>query len=289
VTQANKKRKDKFDTIHTLVPYMSNGYEYALSSGASTETRILVHCFLESLEEGKVDIDKFIELSNLQWDENDFLATKEYIITDDIIDIIRDCITRLSNIADNIDNCNLGCRVALITLSRLISTFQGTSVLIKFGFSYEIHCMLRVTLEQIAYAYQCSFENDESIIKKIQPQTCISKLKQLNEYANQYVGKMNGILSDFIHLNPKISSSFLQILDNQIKVGGRSGRQSKRTVIYFVALARLYVDVITKISKDCISGTDEELSFLFNRAQQIFNRSNEKLKNIHGQNPKFTA
>jgi hypothetical protein len=88
-------------------------------------------------------------------------------------------------------------------LFRLQSTFQASVLLVRQGMHYEAQALLRLIIEQLAWAKRILEYEDESFLA-IQPTQCITDLKRLFPDS----GKLYGDLSSGAHLSPKTTGRY---------------------------------------------------------------------------------
>jgi hypothetical protein len=88
-------------------------------------------------------------------------------------------------------------------LFRMENSFRGVLLCIKSGLSFEAFTLERNILEQIAWIYSVYNHNGDFL--EIQPSKCIRNLKTIYPEA----GRLYGMLSNFLHVNPKITPSYV--------------------------------------------------------------------------------
>jgi len=268
-----------FDAIHTLFPFLSNNFEYALPIDSSPRLRFLTHCFFQSIDRKKddIDIELFQELYKNK--ENDPPLSKEYLIADSIVTWIMSTSKQFAKEIDCNNEKRAGLIVAVATLLRLVATFQAASVLIKDGFHCETIYLFRVILEQIAYAYKCSTITVDDEIKKIQAQKCISELKNIHKEA----GRMNGLFSNYIHHHADTWNSFIKqdTVQDLTFVINRSGKESKKNVIFLLSLSVIYFDVIYDIYKNNADSKSKDFLSKLVYIDKLHKKAKRDLRNIY--------
>lgn len=90
----------------------------------------------------------------------------------------------------------LGVFAAEIALSRLSASFKSAHLLYRLGHVTDGHAIMRVILEQIAWAYVAGGLQDEAELAALQPTKMISRLKDLYPGA----GRIYGVLNSKTHL-----------------------------------------------------------------------------------------
>lgn len=92
-------------------------------------------------------------------------------------------------------------------LSRASNTYYVASLLYREGHMIEAHATSRLMLEQIAWAFSVYERKDAEAAKKISPTKAISDLKK----KIKSVGKLYGMLSQYVHLPLKAHYEFVDL------------------------------------------------------------------------------
>jgi hypothetical protein len=106
---------------------------------------------------------------------------------------------------------DLGHILATASLLRIQTTFISTIKLIKTGCIFESSCLCRLIIEQFAYIYVVSSENDPDSILKIKPSKCVTKFKSLDGA----FGNLYGILSNLSHINTPEVITYIKDTDDE--------------------------------------------------------------------------
>lgn len=245
------------DQIHTLMPFESNGYLYALQANEDIKIKHIVHSLFNSFDKNNnFEIKHFLDDIEYEYNKDDFSISQEYLMSDFLTSVTIGTAKEFSRVMKKF-KLNKSNQISYITMGRLPSTFQSASILIKNGFYFETKCLFRVILEQISYGYKCSGSNDNKV-DKIQPQKCISDLKEFFEYAEQ----LNGMFSNYIHSSKDIWYDFF---DEENYIISRSGKRSKSDVMPFTILTEMYMIVLYYIYKNLEDNDiDEKFHMLIN-------------------------
>lgn len=230
------------DHLHTLMPFESNGYMYALQSNEDIKVKHITNSLFNSFDQNNnFKINEFLERIEYKYNKDEYSISQEYLISDFLTTLIIGTAKEFSRVMQKF-KLNKSNQISYLTMGRLPSTFQSANILIKNGFYFETKCLFRVILEQISYGYKCS-GFDENKVDKLQPQKCISDLKELFEHA----GQLNGLFSKYIHINKNIWYDFF---DEENHIISRSGNRSKLDVLPFTFLAEMYIVVLYYIYKN---------------------------------------
>jgi len=166
-------------------------------------------------------------------DENfkDILATAR-----SALQTVEDTVARID--VDNWRTDRLGQWVGLGALNRLTETFAAASVLFRVGAVFEAHALCRLILEQMAWAHKIRNIDDDSIFQ-VSPPGAISSLKLLFPR----VGRLYGELSQHTHIAPRLTTTYLRVLENQHSVTKLSTNRTASTVGLLAILADIYAVV----------------------------------------------
>ena len=101
--------------------------------------------------------------------------------------------------------------------------------------------ILRLILEQLAWACFILKENDILMIQKSSPQNKIQYLKDLlpGEFG-EVCGKIYGLLSEETHMKATALSKYIDFNGHFIKIKGRSGELSKQELSSLLGLLVIY-------------------------------------------------
>jgi hypothetical protein len=266
--------------IHLLIPLISGEIQYSLANSYHPSLKQRIHHLLSSIKNGRFDIQGYLDMEeqnnsdNIKYDANDLLDVHQKF-ADLAIQCIKDtekivCEGKEPTITDT------GATVSLVTLNRLIASYQSVLILIRCGFHLETQVLFRLILEQLAYAYACKDLTEDEKIAKISPSGGISILKK--DY--QLIGEFYGELSNAVHFK---ENGFNQILTKNKEKGGininiRSGKKSKIDFLPFFYLVVIYIDICKKIYEKYSDDKTDELKCLLQVTTKIFNVYQEDMK-----------
>ena len=100
------------------------------------------------------------------------------------------------------------------TFSRLPTTFKSIHFHIKFGYYYESFALIRLVLEQLAFAYTASRVSEGFLEDFLSPTESIKYLKELIKDA----GKLYGSLSKKSHIDKSTIPKYLETENSQSHV-----------------------------------------------------------------------
>ena len=125
------------------------------------------------------------------------------------------------------------------SLCRLEATFKAAHGLIIKGYIFETDALIRMLLEQIAWAY-VAYSASDSDIPNLLPTRCITPFKKIFPES----GLLYGQLSEWAHIDPSIVENYLRFHQSNIPVVRRSRHNSLQSGIHLLALASVYVEVV---------------------------------------------
>jgi hypothetical protein len=142
----------------------------------------------------------------------------------------------------------LGLFAAEVCLARTLTTIRMSCFMLLHGYLYEAAALMRVVLEQTAWAWSVH-ERDDDAIFSVSPTKSISALKAIISDA----GKKYSLLSDYTHINPALQ---VEYLDFSGECPALLHSQHERSAQMAVMLGRLVDDyrvTAERISIDCIA------------------------------------
>lgn len=145
-------------------------------------------------------------------------------------------------------------RVGLVAsgaaIIRLQSSFLTASFLIRTGHNFEAAAVMKLILEQLAWAYVVHEWSDESVFSCL-PSKCISKLKELMPW----VGEFYGVLNEESHIKPNLMGRFLHETEKGGKVSVRSHDFSPLAGFMYLCLADAYCVVLEVVYSQYLPGS----------------------------------
>lgn len=191
---------------------------------------------------GNSSVDHVLRRYGYLWDrrkERSF-ETNEQILrlrsTQEDIELIAAKLEK-TNISDQ-----LGHVCAKSALCRLEASFKAAYGLIRRHYIFETEAIVRLLLEQLAWAHEAYSSNEEAI-RTLNPTKCITPFKAVFKEA----GKFYGELSEGAHLDPSIVEHYLRFHSEGSKVIRRSPNDSQYIGYYLTALASVYLEVVQEL------------------------------------------
>ena len=130
---------------------------------------------------------------------------------------------------------HLGLVMAQSALQRAQSSFKAACLLCEAEMGFEVFCVAKLILEQIAWAYAIHKIDDNSLYR-VKPCACISHLKSL--FPN--VGRMYGYMNEQSHMDPKVIHGFLKVEDENFIVVLRDVNKCLLGCLGLLYLADMY-------------------------------------------------
>lgn len=152
----------------------------------------------------------------------------------------------------------LGLFAAECALIRLSVSFKYGTFLLMQGATYESAAVLRLAMEQIAWAFDVHKIDDESLFQK-NPTKSISKIKEIDVTS----GRLYSLLSDYTHIQPALQRNYLDF----------SGEYA--AVLYYdydaaLKLSDLYVQVV-----DLYTLVSEKIAYKYFNTLQAWSLSED--------------
>jgi hypothetical protein len=136
----------------------------------------------------------------------------------------------LSNLPDH-----FGLVAAGAALIRAQTSFRAACVLCETGMGFEVFCLAKLVLEQIAWAYAVHKIEDRSLYK-VKPPNCINQLKGLFPSA----GRLYGLMNEQAHMDPKTIHDFVKLQGDDCLIILRSMDKCLLGCLYLLQLADMY-------------------------------------------------
>lgn len=191
-------------------------------------------------------IDYTLKRYGDRWDFSEY-ENAGALLTRDVSYAVRREVQRsvraIKTLSATVEPLESGLFAATVALIRLEGSFRAAVLLNRHGFFLEAAGILRLILEQLAWAHSIHRIDGDSFFK-VQPDRCISNLKSIAPYA----GRLYGALSDWTHIAPEQTVGYLEITGSRIEVNQTSEDKAKINVLYLMALVDLMAVVVAVIS-----------------------------------------
>ena len=215
----------------------------AVPKGTPLEHKRLLWAAYKASQLGCKSVDYVLRMYGPKWDlssEDTEISGLVCEATSKIrnrVDVIIQRVPALGELPDH-----PGAVAAYAAIIRLQSSFKAACLLCEVGLSFEVFCICKLILEQIAWAYGVHKITDESLLK-VQPTKCISHLKHLFPK----VGIWYGFINERSHMDTKVIRSFVRMENDRFTIVLRSQEQSLLSAFYVLRLADIcgaYIEVI---------------------------------------------
>jgi hypothetical protein len=141
------------------------------------------------------------------------------------------------------DVVRLGDQIADTSLLRVSMSLHSAKILANRGLLFETLCLIRFSLEQLAWCYVCEKMDNEVAILNLEANSCIRPLCAVYPTA----GRLYGKLSEFAHWNPKNHHWFIEQEGSQWAYVKASSRFRAVGLCYVMLAVDIYLSVIETI------------------------------------------
>lgn len=243
---------DDYDILstHTLsiaVPYKT-----------TESLRKLIWAAMVTYVFGNSSVDHVTRRYGYLWDKRQDKSFE----TDPRVLLLRRTYEDVATVADRLQRTSAGDSLGQVcsksALCRLEATFKAAYGLIRRHYVFETHAVVRMLLEQLAWAYEAYSTEDERL-PSLNPTKCITKFKVIFPSAGNFYGE----LSEGAHLDPSIVEHYLRFHRQGTDVVRRSQGDSQHSGYYYTALASVYLEVVQKLfspfTESDLAAMDERL------------------------------
>jgi hypothetical protein len=230
-----------FDDDDSLFTY---GYEligdeafrFAVPKGTSSELKRHLLAAYKASQLGCKSIDHVLRLYGSRWD----LSSEETEISRLVSEAASKTRSRVDAIIQRVSALprlpgHVGAVAAYAAIVRLQSSFKAACLLCEVGLSFEVFCISKLILEQIAWAYAVHGVRDESLLR-VRPSKCISHLKSLFPEA----GTWYGFINEQSHMDAKVIHDIVHVGSGRIEIVLRNQMASLVSASYVLRLADIY-------------------------------------------------
>lgn len=148
-----------------------------------------------------------------------------------------------------------GLLAAEVALVRLKSSFRSALILISQAHAFEAAAIVRLILEQVAWAYAVHGCDDEHEIRRIRPTKSVGDLKRLSPVA----GPLYGALSSRAHVEPETAKAYYTAdSEGTIEVRHQLSEESYLVLGYLLGVLGLFHQVILLALGDYLEASPEE-------------------------------
>jgi len=127
-------------------------------------------------------------------------------------------------------------------LCRLEATFKAAYGLIRRKYIFETEAVIRMLLEQLAWAHEANSASDENL-RALNATRCITPFKAVFPEAGKFYGELSG----GVHLDSWVIANYLRFHREGVSVARRSTGDSRYSGYHLTALASVYFEVVQKL------------------------------------------
>jgi hypothetical protein len=220
-----------------------DAFRFAVPKGTSLEVKRRLLAGYKASQLGCKSIDYVLKMYGSKWDltsrrtEISRLVSEATSKTRSRVDAITRKIPALRELPDY-----PGAVAAYVAITRLQSSFKAACLLCEVGLSFEVFCISKLILEQIAWAYAVHSMKDESF-SKVPPSKCISQLRSLFPQ----VGTWYGLINEHSHMGESVIPDLARMEHDHLAIVLRDPQQALVSAFWVLRLADVlgvYVEVI---------------------------------------------
>ncbi|MBT9596300.1 MAG: hypothetical protein IV094_09980 [Vitreoscilla sp.] len=219
-----------------------NALSVAVPYKTTESLRKLIWAAMATYVFGNSSVDHVIRRYGHLWSKR----TDKSFESDPLLLILRETQEDITRIAERLEvtgsTTKLGHVCAKSALCRLEATFKAAYGLIRRNYIFETEAVVRMLLEQLAWAHE-AFQASDSTIRTLNPTKCITPFKVVFKEAGTFYGE----LSEGAHLDPSIVENYLRFHKDGSKVIRRSRLDSQHSGYYLTALASVYLEVVQEL------------------------------------------
>lgn len=211
-------------------------FRFAVPKGTRLELKQRLLAAYKASQLGYKSIDYVLKLYSSEWDLSPE-GTEIHRMVSEATSKIRNRVATIIEKTHPLPELpnSPGAVAAYAALVRLQSSFKATCLLCEVGLPFEVFCICKLILEQIAWAYAVHEIKDESLLK-VQPSKCISHLKRLFPK----VGTWYGFINEQSHIHTKVIGDLVRVESDRIAIILRNQEMSLVSAFYVLRLVDVY-------------------------------------------------
>jgi len=226
----------------------------AIPDGTSNQLKKYLSAALVADTMGNKSIDRTLQAYGDGWIFDDKKSEFEKY-RDELLQTVQRCYTVILDRRKQLDGLpdHIGLIRAGAAFMRLENSFQITLFLAKRDLYFECACVLKLILEQIAWAFSVYEIDAHDHVNAVSPSGSITALKTIIPYA----GKVYGYLNNLAHIDTKLLNELIHI-DEQGAAYSALGRPTRVFQLGYYALivADIFGIVMELIYRDHFSSFD---------------------------------
>jgi len=233
---------------------MTNLLSVAVPHSTTEGFRKLIWAAMVTYGLGNSSVDNVIRRYDHMWDRRKDKSFQ----TDPRILALRTTAKLIHQIAESLEQTKIEPRLGHIcakaALIRLEASFKAAYGLIRKEYIFETDAVVRLILEQLAWAYSVHSAADEKVLTLEAPD-CIGRFKAIYPAC----GRLYGVLSEWAHIDPSIAENYLEFHREGIDVVRRSAFNSFESGIHLMQLSLVYLEIVQQLFSPLAANQLEEL------------------------------
>lgn len=216
-------------------------FSVAVPLTADIELKKRILGAIKSYYGNSLSIDRTIKRHAHRWEINEPTEDQRFVVytLKSIHRRVSELTTAVMNGRERPDS--VGLLAAEAALMRLVPTFRSALILVSQALAFEAAAIVRLALEQIAWAYAVHTLKDRERVFSVRPTKAISDLKRLVPFA----GSLYGALSAQAHVEPEKSETYYANDDDgTISIKYQLSEESYVVLGYLLGVLSLFRQVI---------------------------------------------
>jgi hypothetical protein len=284
VSSSRKSASDLFfDTplpndIYEMELIGDRRFSAAVPVWADAELKKRILGAIKSYYGNLTSVDYTIKRYGARWEFKDATETQQFVVKalKSIDENVSGLTTAIMNGRPRPDSAGL--LAAEVALLRLKSSFRSALILISQAHAFEAAAVVRLALEQIAWAYAVHKCDDQKRVLRVRPTKAVSYLKALAPFA----GPLYGALSTQAHVEPgKATIYYAEEADGSVEIRYQLSNESFVVLGYLLGVLGLFRRVVAKVLGDYVDAPIERRLLDFPTLSEHLAEALQKLKSSH--------
>lgn len=226
---------DDYDILSTRL------MSVAVPHRTNEEFRKMIWAAMVTYSAGNSSVDNVLRRRKGYWEnrsDKSFQTDQRIISLREICDIVAELADKLEKVPVS----SVGEICAKSALCRLEASFKAAYGLVRRYYVFETEAVVRMILEQLAWAYAIRQTPEEKIAMQ-KPNDCITRFKSFFPDC----GRMYGSLSDGAHIDPSIVERYKAFQSDDVSAVRRSRLDAFDSGQHIVELAPVYLRLVQEI------------------------------------------
>jgi hypothetical protein len=227
---------DDYDILSTMT------LSVAVPHRTTESFRRLIWAAMATYGLGNSSVDHVIRRYGHLWERR----SDKSFQSDPRIIALREIAAVVKEVADELDRVTpapgVGRLCSKAALCRLEASFKAAYGLVRREYVFETDAVVRLILEQIAWAFAVHSEPDDKVFQ-LSPTKCIGRLKTVFPGC----GVLYGLLSEWAHLDPTLAQNYVEFSNHGVDVVRRSDANAFESGANLMVLAPVYLEVAQKL------------------------------------------